>query len=332
MSSPSQRVLDELSIAAGPAAKPGYVLRRLMPESSIDVLLGRETGSGRAALVLRVRETDRVTNLGNLSTRCVLVEKRMLPDDPSGTTSIVVLLKEQQYLQHFCLVVDDFVDACRLAHDSLGAWRLLEAKLRGWLQFFGADVLPLSEERQRGLIGELHVLELIAAKQSWPQAVDWWKGPDAEDRDFRSDRALVEVKTTVAGGRDVVRIANEHQLASPAGLPLSLWVVTLRPEDRPEATVVGHVRHVRALIGSDVALLVRFENALRKAGYSDVQLQASPLSGYAVAADRAFTVSAGFPCVTTGMLPGGVSRVSYDVSLAQCGDSEATLNAVLQLL
>ncbi len=332
MSSPSHRVLEEVGSAAEPAARPGYLLRRLIPESGLDVLLGREAGSRRPTLVLRVRETDRVGNLHDLSTRCVLVEKRKLPDDPAATTSIVVVLKDEQYVPHFCLVVDDFVSACQAVRDPLSAWRLLEAKLRGWLQFFGADLLPLSEERQRGLIGELHVLKLIAAKTSWPQSIDWWKGPDAEDRDFRSDRALVEVKTTIAGGRDIVRIANEHQLASPAGLHLAIWVVTLRAEERPEATVVGHVKHVRALIGSDVTLLVRFEEALRSAGYSDVQLQAAHLSGYAIAADRAFNVSDAFPRVTPAMLRGGVSRVSYDVALAQCKDSEITPDSVLQLL
>lgn len=332
MNSPSQRVLDEVAAAAEPAAKPGYLLRRLMPESGLDVLLGREAGSRRPTLVLRVRESDRVGDLRDLSTRCVLVEKRKLPDDPAATASIVVVLKDEQYVPHFCLVVDDFVSACRTVRDPISAWRLLEAKLRGWLQFFGADLLPLSEERQRGLIGELHVLKLIATKVSWPQAIDWWKGPDAEDRDFRSDRALIEVKTTIAGSRDVVRIANEHQLASPAGLPLAIWVVTLRPEDRPEATVVGHVKHVRSLIGSDVTLLVRFEAALRSARYSDVQLQSASLPGYAIAADRAFSVSDTLPRVTPPMLRAGVSRVSYDVALAQCRDSEIAPDSILQLL
>lgn len=332
MSSPSRQVLREVASASEPAAKPGYILRRLIPESGLDLLLGRESGSRRPALVLRVRKTDRVGSLHDLCTRCVSVEQRALPDDPAATTSIVVLLKDEQYIQHFCLVVDDFVSACHVVRDPLSAWRVLEAKLRGWLQFFGAEHLPLSEERQRGLIGELHVLKLIAARTSWPQAISWWKGPDAEDRDFRSDRALVEVKTTIAGGRDTIRIANEHQLASPAGLHLAIWVVTLRADERPEATVVGHVKRVRALIDQDVASLVRFEEALRIAGYSDVQLQAGDLSGYAIAVDRAFNVSEAFPRVTPTMLRGGVSRVSYDVALAQCKSSEITPESVLQLL
>ena len=81
----------------------------------------------------------------------------------------------------------------------------------------------LSEEAQRGLFGELAVLEnLCLAELDKSEAVSSWTGPDAAHQDFKIGGAAVEVKTTLATRHARISITNEKQLDERPHLVLLL--------------------------------------------------------------------------------------------------------------
>ena len=316
-----RELLDEIADAEPTGQEPGFVLRRMNPEGELDLYVGKEIPSGLPVLRLKVPERNRAVRVDGLSTACVSVEERKLPDDSARVISILVKLRDRQYLDHYCLVLEDFVRTVMPVQDSVVAWRLLSARLKSWLRFFSEDFTKMSEERQRGLIGELAVLQKVASLRSWSDAVACWTGPDADDRDFRLGSVIIEVKARVAGDRDVVRISNEHQLEVEPRLSLYLWVVTLQEEGSTRGSVVDWVRGVRDQLSQAApASLVRFEELLLNAGFSDVHFDGVPAKAYASVGQRLFRVTEDMPRIVASHLPQGVRRVGYDLDLTACSD------------
>lgn len=91
--------------------------------------------------------------------------------------------------------------------------------VRRWQKFLSAGVEGLSEERQRGLWGELRFLRNDLVAVFGPQdSVSAWQGSRAAHQDFLFSSGAVEIKTTIAKGPHVVQITSERQL-DDKGLP-----------------------------------------------------------------------------------------------------------------
>ncbi len=314
-----KELLDEVAEAQPKSPEPGFVLRRMNPEGELDLYVGKEIPSGLPVLRLKVPKGSRAVQVEGLSTACVSVEQRKLPDDSARVISILVKLRDPQYFDHYCLVLDDFLKTVTAVHDAVAAWRLLSARLKSWLRFFSEDFTKMSEERQRGLIGELAVLLKLASLRSWPDAIACWTGPDADDRDFRMGSVAVEVKARVSGDRDVVRISNEHQLEIEPRFSLYLWVVTLQEDGDESGSVVDWVNRVRDQLSQAAPVsLVRFEELLLKAGFSDIHFDGIPARSYSTADQRLFRVTDEMPRIVASQLPQGVRRVGYDLDLTAC--------------
>ena len=316
-----RELLEQISAAEPAGVGSGYVLRRMNPDGKLDLYIGKEIPSGLPVLRLKIPERSRAVTVDGLSTSCVAVERRKLPDDSADVTSLLVKLRDRSYLDHYCLVLDDFLKTVVPVTDSVAAWRLLSARLRSWLRFFSEDFARMSEERQRGLIGELTVLDWLASARSWSDAVACWTGPDADDRDFRLARVAFEVKAHLIGDRDVVRISNEHQLEIEPPLALYLWVVTLQEDAAGGGSIIDWVRRARTQVSESAAgSLVRLEELLQKAGFSEVHFDGLQPKRYAATSRRIFRVTKGMPRIVASQLQQGVRRVAYDLDLTACAE------------
>ena len=314
-----KEILGEVGAARPMASQQGYVLRRLYPERAVDLYVGKDLGTGYPVLRLKIPSSDPVLPAETLSTGCVRVDRQRLPDDPPQVESVLVTLRDLHYLDQYCLVLEDFVQATVHVDDSTSAGRLLVAKLRAWLRFFADDFTRMSEERQRGFIGELTVLEWAGRNLSWDLAVEAWTGPKAEDRDFRLPPWVMEVKTRLAGTRDVIRVSNEFQLEDEPPSSLYLCVATLREDPREGRSIIEWVRAMREhLEKSAPGILVRFEELVEHAGYSDVHFDGMSLRRYSDPTYRLYRVRDGMPRLMARDLPQGVDHLTYHLNLADC--------------
>lgn len=160
--------------------------------------------------------------------------------------------------------------ACDVVDNSIDPIDALRSAVRRWKNLLSGPSV-LSEERQRGLFGELWLLE-IAIRQCGGDAIKAWLGPESQAHDFRFENTEVEVKTTTLEKR-VHRINGASQLEPSAGT--SLFVLSLMLVDAglggvslPErvADVVSH------LLDDEIAL-EEFNRKLRMAGYSDTDVE-----------------------------------------------------------
>lgn len=158
-----------------------------------------------------------------------------------------------------------------------------------------------------------------------------WTGPFGTSRDFQYGATGLEVKTWNPVSRHAVTISSEFQL-DPLGLDsLFLAVVSVAPGDAQQGnTLPEHVNSVRAHLESDGLAEAAFDLVLAAAGYD-------PSTDYSrwrwsVGDVRVFLVSDGFPSVHAGDLRAGVSRVSYEIALADCEPFESESGTLMQVL
>jgi hypothetical protein len=329
----AKRILEALLSAGDGSPRAGYVLRRVLPDSPLNLFLGRERPTGLPVLLLQVPENAVLQGLDGISTRAVHIDDSQLPDDPPGRKSIVVKLTEPALLDEYCLVLDQLIRGLRALRAPEDAVRMLAARLRAWLLLFSPDSSRMSEERQRGLTGELVVLKALATQSpGWAAALRAWTGPARQDRDFNFPDLVIEVKTNAVGGRDQVRVTNEYQLDTGLGTRLLLWVLSLTQDTGNGLTLPARVEEIRSTLAFDPGCLLLFEEKITAAGYSDLQFERVHPPLYEVASQRIYRVTEAFPRLIPTDLRRGVLNVSYAVDLVDCSGFLLDIRHVGQLL
>lgn len=178
----------------------------------------------------------------------------------------------------------------------------------------------LSPEEQKGLIGELLVLDRLLPCLSMHDAVSAWRGPLGAPKDFEIGRVCIEAKARRGAATPYVAISSEHQLDTTGVDALFLHVAEL---DQAQSDALGGftlsdiARRLHSSIRTaDHLAADQFESLLFAAGfgweddYSDMKWVQGP--------DRLYRVGDGFPRMTPASFPGGVLNVRYSVSLFEC--------------
>lgn len=194
-----------------------------------------------------------------------------------------------------------------ICSNALERWRALFIPRRGTL--LGPDALA-------GLLAELHVLELIAARNP-AAAVALWTGPDQARSDFTSIGAAIEVKATTGRERVVVTIHGLRQLEDARPADLYLYVERLEAVRNGGDSVPDAAARLLAAGVDRVGLLT----GLGAVGYQDIDSAAYQLIRFNVSSHRTFRVAQrGFPRLVPASLrdpdlADKIFRVSYLIDL-----------------
>lgn len=245
-----------------------------------------------------------------------------------GGALLVLCLTAGEHRDLFYRLCSDIVNATRVAESGKEALERVVVRTWRWHRLLrvGRDG-RLSREEQKGLIGELLVLERhLLPTVGASDAVQAWVGPLGEARDFIIGTVGVEAKAR-APLAPAVRISSLVQLDSTDTTRLFLHVtdVAEATEDSESAcTVTDVVRRTRdAIIDRDMSAVGEFEDRVLSVGfdwaddYSDCP--------WMIADESLYEVTGGFPRLTPDLIPVGVSDVRYRLVLAQCDDFRARI-------
>lgn len=272
-----------------------------------DVLVGIDA-AGEKHLLLPVRSDERVSD-----------------DQSQGVTLSVRPLYRQgvqvAYADLHCRgrnldlvferLVEDVVTRLQKA-TGLDAVSVCIATLDDWRALLRTAAQALTHDAIIGLVGELEVLEKIAAHHP-AAALDSWTGPSGSVHDFVAGAGALEVKTTSSIDGKSVSISDLDQLDSALVDDLHLVVVHVR-QDPTAPSVAERIDHLVAAGVPRQALLER----LQKVGYvydMDLHDQDRLVAGSV----RVWAVDARFPGLRRSQLPEqslhAVTRVRYDLFL-----------------
>ena len=269
-------------------------------------------------LILQHRETSRRSRrLPRL--RGLRVEAQ--PADGGSDERIVIRLTDPEQRDIFLRFCRDIVEATALAHTEEQAVDRFLARTWRWHRLLqGGRDKRLGDDEQRGLIGELVVLErhLLPALDAL-DAVRCWTGPLDAPHDFEITRIHVEAKAR-GSATPRVMISSEHQLESGNAERLFLHVteVTTAAEGGQDALTVADIAtRIRVVLaGRDMAAVDIFEERLGAVGFDWTDDYSD--KSWVVGQEALYDVREGFPRITSTMVPGGVGNVCYMISLPDC--------------
>lgn len=251
----------------------------------------------------------------------------------SGERVIIRLTdgEQREVFHRFCL---DIVEATRAAKSAEEAIARFLARTWRWHRLLrsGRDG-RLSDDEQKGLIGELCMIERLLEMIDARDVVDGWTGPLDAPKDFRFGLVGIEAKAR-SPQRAQIRISSADQLDSTGlnCLFLSVIDVASAPDELPTAmTITELATRVRDAISAlDVSATIVFEERLSTIGfdwgddYSDKR--------WSVGHQVLYEMGDGFPRVTRSMIPAAVDDVRYTISMAGCEDFRVPIAALHQAI
>lgn len=250
------------------------------------------------------------------------IEVAVLDGNRDSDRMLVLKLLDSAHRDIFHRLCGDIVAGSSHAASEREAVETALARTWRWHHLLrGGSDGRLSPEEQKGLIGELLVMEhCLLPRISAFDAVSAWRGPLGAPKDFEIGRVCIEAKARRGAATPYVAINSEHQLDNSGTDELFLHVVELdhAPSDTNEGFTVSDVaRRIRSQIAeADDGAAIALDDMLSAAGfrweddYSD--------SNWIEGSSRLYRVDDEFPRITALTIMSGVSNVKYSIYLTAC--------------
>ncbi len=273
-----------------------------------------------------------------------VIAKKQLPNlrgisveavDFADSQFLIFKLLESAHREIFLRLCNDIIGCTtEVAEEGEAVAAALSRTWRWHYLLKGGRDRRLTSEQQKGLIGELRVLEdHILPATTAEKAVEMWTGPSGAPKDFEIGSVAIEAKARRGGAQPKVAISSEDQLDSGDFDRVFLHVINLsRPGPADEGfTVTDIVNRVRRYLQStELAALGSFEERIAQIGYRDEDDYSDSL--WMETGAELFDVRDGFPRIARRTIPAGVTRVRYEISLIDCQPfivDDADLNSAI---
>ncbi|SIT57196.1 conserved hypothetical protein [Mesorhizobium prunaredense] len=255
-------------------------------------------------------------------------------ETPEPRTILRIMLEDDRLLPIFAVLSADLIGIAIAQPTVSAALRRCIDRLCMWQGLF--ERVPaegLSEESQRGLLGELLVLETLLLDRLDPLvAVTAWVGPDPAHQDFIHFGTAIEVKTSLAKRHARIIIANEKQLDERPHDALVLVHLRMDESASLGQSLPTAVARLRQILAGDAAAAQEFDDRLMLGGYLDLHALLYTSNRWRVSSTHCYRVQGAFPRLTEANLPTGVGDIRYSIIADDLGAYEITTDEAAQLL
>lgn len=268
-------------------------------------------------LVINLADEDDPLNHDKTETIRIETVPWRLPHHSEPRLCINCYLTEdsQSLIRGFCLLLDYiFTEIIEGKHPR----KAVEDSLDFLMDFFKLASTGMSHSARIGLFGELLWLERLA-KVDPEESLRIWQGDRRSSKDFSSDFAAVEVKTSVQTDDLSVKINSYQQLTSNEGQDLYLSLIRLDEGVNENARTIPKLIDDLTDCGIDRNLLLdRLANSSTYS-YYEVDRDLYERTYYSVHDEFLFSVNNQFPAITSDDLESDllerVKDLQYTISL-----------------
>lgn len=254
-------------------------------------------------------------NSNLISSRAFAIQSAAFPGLGSERTGVMITLRDIQFDDLFTILATEVVASVLATTTAPEAHGALRRVVDRWRHFVERGRSSLSDERIRGLIGELVVLSRIVAKFGAREALLAWKGPHDALRDFELPDQSVEVKAFQSDAGTAVRISNPQQLDVVQGRPVFLVAVQLARVSASGKALPQFVASLNSLCSSAIGGLELLEGKLAEYGYLPAHAP-QYVDAFVIEKVLAFGVRDDFPRIKPASIVPGVRDVQYSVELS----------------
>lgn len=267
------------------------------------------TPTNKALIIIAHTPAKSLDPSKSISTKC---NKRN-----DGTYYISFQLTEKSQEGVFISMCSNLIEYSSGAETEADALDLVEARYRQWRRLMEyQNIAMLSDEKRRGLIGELlYFKRIIEEGKSAGDALAGWVGPDGADQDFVYNERWREVKTTGISS-DRISIHSIEQLGEEGdeGDLIVFRVDPSAPEAEGAFTLRKLVHEIIKMFGGDIVNIELFTDKLSSVGYID--MEAYDKYPYKYFKDEAYIVNADFPRLTRAHIRPEIIKCEYIISIS----------------
>lgn len=245
-----------------------------------------------------------------------------------GGPILYVRLKDSAQLELFETLCHDVMASGEPANTEAEALERAIGRTFRWHYLLrGGRFEAMSEEAQKGLIGEIEILKLLITSLGAKPALATWTGPSGAPKDFELKADCIEVKARRGASQPFVKISNEHQLADVPARRLWLGVLAVDKVQPPHGrTLTEHVDEVTELLErTEPSAIMDWDLHLADAGYDTLHDYSA--WRWIVSSPEFHSVAEGFPRITAPV-PLGVTGVTYSLALSACAPFRTDWNIV----
>lgn len=329
----SEEFLLAWSSLSGIESVPGWNAISLPPAGSVEVQAGRRSPTNSEAVLFCFQYAALARSEKLPEAKGFLVERA----DSIGDKGVRLALSRRAagspelFASMVCDIVGALDDAVAGGGSEITLLRVLIGRVIAWQRFMSRGTSYLGAEAELGLAGELTFLTmLLDLKIPSEMILSAWVGPEDAPQDFLLGYGAVEVKATMSSSGFPVTIGSLEQLDDTVASPLFLAALKFVPREEGY-TLPEIISAVERRVGADLGALNSLREKLLAAGYADSH-SSQYTRRFELKESRIFSVSEGFPRLTLGTVPNGVSRALYEINLDHAGDFLSDLDTALGLL
>ena len=295
----------------------GVSARRADPDHRFDFFWAL-SHDGHCLLIMEypqsVTVNDKRPKLGEIS----IVETR----NEGEPSRFILELNKGENREIFLQLCVDIIDSASLCADEQSALSTVIRRTWRWHGMLkGGHDEKLGPEKQKGLIGELRVLEVALLPQfSSSDSLNFWHGPTGTPKDFSVGNVSIEAKAKRGASKPFVRISSEDQLDNRTVGTLYLavtYVDEAASGTQGARTLTEYVQQLSRLIEtSDSGSLWYFEARLDEAGYNPEHDYSD--SVWIIGDTIWYHVDDDFPKVVRDRLSEAVHKVEYSLDINSC--------------
>ena len=333
MARPSNDFLLAWSSLSGDDAESGWRSITLPSSGPLDVRAGRRSPDNAEAVLVgfptvKIPATDKLPEGQGFS-----VERADL--EGAGKLWIALSRKSAGSTELFaamsCDVIGALDDAVAAGADEARLARVCIGRVGAWQEFMRKGTQALSPEAEIGLVGELVLLSsIIGAGVAAAQAIESWVGPLDGIQDFEIGTGALESKATLSAKGFPAKIGSLEQLDDSVRQPLFVAGVRLRQVESGQNLPEFVAAILVAIQGNAEAVRLLSERLLA-AGYIDPH-EDRYHRRFALNDIRMVKVGEGFPRLTPGTAPAGITRAIYVIDLDKAPGDNVGVDAALKQL
>ena len=232
--------------------------------------------------------------------------------DQPDETRLICTLTESLLRDKFGLVAKDVAYTC----SSFEGDQLLdECKTRiiSWADFLKPSRKGLTKSEWYGFWGELYTLtQIISPSSSLADAIKFWIGPDGKKQDFTFNDSSLEIKTTLSGDANAIKISSLDQLHKVTD---NLYLLHLRMNYSNDITAFSlkdMYEKTLSNIENDTDTKMKFLNKTSKlyGKASEEQLETK----FNFIAMETYEITDNFPKLTGENTQSAITAVKYDLN------------------
>lgn len=312
---------------------PGWQAIALPSAGPVEVQVGRRSRDNAEAVLFYFPTASLPRSERLPEGKGFLVERADLTDHGGLRLALTrqTAGSQELFVSMACDVVGAMDDASSDGYSEIRLLKVFLGRVRAWQQFMSRGAGPLSPEAELGLAGELYFMALFLDAGVSPESVlRGWVGPDDAPQDFLLGDGAIEVKATMSSSGFPVKIGSLEQLDDAVASPLFLAAVRFA-RGEGGATLPEMVAEIERRLENEPGEVDFLRERLMAAGYAEAY--AGHYSRRFEPKERRFlSVTEGFPRLTLGVVPAGITRALYEINLDHAGEFLRDFEKVLSQL